>query len=333
MTVGSRPSKGLILMYHRVAEVSTDPWGLSVTPAHFAEQLAVLRKHASPRPLGELVRVAEGEALAGRPVAVTFDDGYADNLYGAKPLLERYEVPATCFISTGYLGKPSYWWDELEQRLLHPGRLPESLSLNTSSYRGQWKLNGAAWYGDDEVIRHRSWRAWEQAPTIRHEMYTALHSVCRPMTESERQPILDQLRAAVSEEAELAPDWRPMTEGEAVTLGAGGLVEIGAHTITHPVLATCSDGAARREIGESHRALEQLVGRQVTSFAFPYGGPADYGVDTMRIVREAGFCCACSTSPGVVAPQVDPFQLPRLHVDDWDGEEFSSQLDQWWLQS
>lgn len=329
MTAGGGVSKGLILMYHRVADVATDPWGLSVRPAHFVEQLEVLRKYASPRPLGELVRVVEGGALSSRPVAVTFDDGYADNLYGAKPLLERYEVPATCFVSTGYLGKQSYWWDELEQRLLHPGRLPESLCLGASSYRGQWMLNGAAWYGDDEVIRHRSWRAWEPAPTIRHQIYTTLHSMCRPMTESERQPILDQLRAAISEEAELAPDWRPMTKDEVVTLGAGGLVEIGAHTITHPVLATYSAEAARREIGESRRALEQLVGRPVTSFAYPFGGQADYCGDTVRIVREAGFHYCCSTTPDRVRPGADRWQLPRFQVEDWTGEEFAGRLAEW----
>jgi peptidoglycan/xylan/chitin deacetylase (PgdA/CDA1 family) len=322
-------SKGIILMYHRVAEPSADPWGLSVTPAHFAEQLQVLRQQANPRRLGEIARIAEGERVAGRPVALTFDDGYADNLYEAKPLLEEYEVPATCFVTTGYLGNRSYWWDELEQWLLHPGRLPESLRLGTSSYRGEWKLNGEGWYGEAETARYRSWRAWEDAPTIRHQIYATLHSVCRPMRKSDRQPILEQLRAVVTDAAEPPSDWRPMTEAEVIELAAGGLVEIGAHTITHPVLATCSDGAARREIAESRRALEQLLGRPVTSFAFPFGGMADYNQATVEIVHEAGFRWCCSTTPDRVSPGVPRWQLPRFQVEDWTGREFAGRLAEW----
>ncbi len=322
-------SKGLILMYHRVAEPPADPWGLCVTPRHFAEQLAILRARMSPLTASEFAVKWAAGATTATSVAVTFDDGYADNLYGAKPLLERYEVPATCFVTTGYLGKRSYWWDELEQRLLHPGRLPESLRLGTSSYRGEWKLDGEAWYGEAEAVRHRSWRAWEPAPTIRHQIYTTLHSVCRPMKESERQPILDQLRAAVSEVAELSSDWRPMTKGEVVTLAAGGLVEIGAHTVTHPILSACPSDEAQQEIVESRRVLEQILSRQVTTFAFPYGSPEDYSVEAMRLVREAGLRCAFSTTQEVVGPNTDLFRLPRLHVENWDGEEFSRRLNQW----
>lgn len=316
-------------MYHRVAEVSSDPWGLCVTPKHFAEHLAVLRARTSLMKASEFAaQWADGETTA-TSVAVTFDDGYADNLYDAKPLLEQYEVPATCFVSTGYLGQRSYWWDELEQRLLHPGRLPHALRLETASYRGQWDLNGAAWYGEEELTRLRGWKAWEEAPTLRHQIYANLHAVCRPMAEPERRSILDQLLAAVSEAAKIPSTWRPLTKDETVTLGAGGLVEIGAHTVTHPLLSACPSDVAQREIAGSRRALEQILGRPVTSFAFPYGGPADYTRDTMRIVREAGFSCAYSTTPGVVGPGAERFRLPRVHVEDWTGEEFAERLAGW----
>ena len=316
-------------MYHRVAEASADPWGLCVTPKHFAEHLGVLRAFTSPLKASEFAAQWTAGATTARSVAVTFDDGYADNLSDAKPLLERYEVPATCFVSAGYLGQSSYWWDELEQRLLHPGRLPHTLHLETASYRGQWELNGTAWYGEEELGRLRGWKGWEKAPTLRHWIFTSLHATCRLMAESERRAMLDQLRAAASEATEIPSTWRPLTEDELVTLGADGLVEIGAHTVTHPVLSACPFDVAQREIAGSRRALEQILRRPVTSFAFPYGGPEDYNRDTVKLVQEAGFHCAYSTTPGVVGSGAERFQLPRVHVEDWTEEEFSGRLAEW----
>jgi peptidoglycan/xylan/chitin deacetylase (PgdA/CDA1 family) len=121
---------GMILLYHRVCESPLDPWQLSVTPRHFAQHLEVIRRKWRPMPLGPLVRaLREGQRLE-RAVAVTFDDGYADNLLAAKPLLERYDIPATVFVATGCLeGGWGFWWDELESLLLRAGELPPTLDL------------------------------------------------------------------------------------------------------------------------------------------------------------------------------------------------------------
>src|SRR5262249_42280820 len=104
--LSQRPANvaGLILMYHRIAELQFDPWGLAVSPRHFAEHLEVLRKHGQPRPLTQAVKALQRqEEVEGRPLVITFDDGYADNLYNAAPLLDRYDVPATLFLATGYI--------------------------------------------------------------------------------------------------------------------------------------------------------------------------------------------------------------------------------------
>src|SRR5215212_8407591 len=85
----------LILMYHRVAKSSTDPFSTAVTPHHFAEHLEVLREYFHPVRLKQLPRELSVYNFPQPPVAVTFDDGYADNLYNAKPLLERFAIPAT----------------------------------------------------------------------------------------------------------------------------------------------------------------------------------------------------------------------------------------------
>ncbi|MFY9558249.1 MAG: polysaccharide deacetylase family protein, partial [Blastocatellia bacterium] len=104
----------LILLYHRVGDADSDPWQLAVTPQHFDEQLQVLRKYAWPLSLRELSTAHGRNWHPGRRVVITFDDGYADNLTAAKPLLEKHDIPATVFIATGYTGADrEFWWDEL----------------------------------------------------------------------------------------------------------------------------------------------------------------------------------------------------------------------------
>ena len=123
------PQRPTILLYHRVAHVTTDPQLLSVTPEHFVEHLQLLAEQREPVSLADLVCHRE-ERRYRQAVAVTFDDGYADNLHAAKPLLERAGVPATVFVTSGYVGgmRP-FWWDELEELLLWPGDSRRALSV------------------------------------------------------------------------------------------------------------------------------------------------------------------------------------------------------------
>jgi peptidoglycan/xylan/chitin deacetylase (PgdA/CDA1 family) len=115
----------VVLLYHRVAEVAHDPWGLAVAPARFAEQLEALAKRFSPVPLRELAARMDAGGLPPRSVALTFDDGYRDNLEAAEPLLARYGVPATIFVVSWYVGAGrEFWWDELEA-LSEPERFRE----------------------------------------------------------------------------------------------------------------------------------------------------------------------------------------------------------------
>src|SRR5438045_9462568 len=107
-------------MYHRIADAAheSDPWGLCVSPARFAEQLAVLRECGTPLTLRSLVREHERGDVPSGGIVVTFDDGYADNLHAAKPLLERFDVPATVFVTSGQIAKDGeFWWDGLERPL------------------------------------------------------------------------------------------------------------------------------------------------------------------------------------------------------------------------
>ena len=102
---------GLILVYHRVVELpSVNQSPLSVTTEAFASHLEVLRKHAYPMKLSAFIHALRAGTLPPRAVVVTFDDGYANNLFQAKPLLERFDIPATVFVTSGLLGTHREFW-------------------------------------------------------------------------------------------------------------------------------------------------------------------------------------------------------------------------------
>lgn len=314
-------------MYHRVAEVNSDPWSLGVTPRHFAEHLEVLRKLGRPVPLRRLSRALLDADFSDRPVALTFDDGYADNLHAAKPVLERHDVPATVFVASGYVGGHEFWWDELERLLLRPGTLPKTLRLSIGGRYYDWELGYASHYGEDAYQRHRHWVASsEDDPSPRHSLYRMLHRLLQPLPEDERRAALDELVDWSGAEAPSYPAHRPLSLPEVSDLEQGGLIEVGAHTVTHPLLSVTAMASQRDEIGESKTRLEEAVGHPVTSFAYPYGG---YVAETVDLVREAGFERACSTFEDTVRRRADRFRLPRVEIQDWNGEEFARRLSRW----
>jgi peptidoglycan/xylan/chitin deacetylase (PgdA/CDA1 family) len=269
----------------------------------------------------------QGKSLY-RALVVTFDDGYADNLYNAKPLLERYEIPATMFLTTGYIGQDrEFWWDQLDRLLLQPRTLPRALQLNINGISHDWDLAEVTDYGEEVSQHHRNWAPEDKHdPSARHSLYRAIYDLLRPLPAITQRKVLDELVRWSSASTVARRSYRPITTEEILTIAQGGLIDVGAHTTTHPVLSACSIATQREEIQQSKTYLEQILGSPVTNFAYPYGRQSDYTTETVALIREAGFACACSTSANVVRRCADPFRLPRLHVQDWDGEKFSQVL-------
>ncbi len=325
-------SQVVILMYHRIIDPASDPWGLCVSPKHFAEQMEHVRRSHRVLSLRGLIRTLTDGRLPKRVVVLTFDDGYVDNLWNAKPILEKYELPATVFVTAGYVGSDrEFWWDELERLLLHPGALPETLRLSLNGTSHRWELGEAAHYSEDAYRRHRCWNAGTPGdPTPRHRACRDLHRSLRPLGCEEQKTALGALQSQASADgAQARTGYRALTRDEVYQLAAGGIVEIGAHTVSHPVLSALPATAQRAEIQESKARLEEILGRPVTSFAYPYGTRSDYTSETVAVVRETGFACACSTFANVVRRRTDRFQLPRFVVRDWGGEEFAARLREW----
>ncbi len=314
-------------MYHRVAEVGIDPWSLCVTPQHFAEQMQVLQKYSHPLSLKQFVQAHRDGNIPHQAVVVTFDDGYADNLHHAKPILERYDIPATVFVSTGYIGKErEFWWDELEQLLLQPGKLPDKLSLNISGSLEHWELDQAANYTEQDYHSDRTSKAHEAKAGSRMFFYYSIWQVLLPLPEGERRKILDEILVWANAKPIARHNYRPLLPEELSVLAQENLIEIGAHTVTHPFLSSLPVILQRDEIQVSKADLAEMINRPVTSFSYPFG---DRTTETVELTRTAGFDCACSTVADIIWQQSDCFQLPRFGVENWNGEQFAKQLLRW----
>ena len=321
--------KAMILVYHRVADALVDPWALGVSPANFAQQLDVLKTIAEPVSLRDLVQAKSDADLPRRPVCITFDDGYADNLHAATPALEAARVPGTVFVSTGYLNVPeNLWWDELAKLILDPATRQERLSLDLKGARYAYSFAPQA--GDaDGVDPHAKWRAWEPAPGPRQAAYFELYYLLVALPETERDEAMEQLRSGTIPYAD-RQEHRCLTDQELADLAASDMVEIGAHTLTHPVLAHLSPARQQEEIGGSKQRLEALTGKTIRSFAYPFGKKIHYSGLTIKTVRENGFDCACSNFGGLVTRSSNRFTLPRFQPMDWNGEQFADAVEAWY---
>lgn len=317
----------VILMYHRIgdtaAEPSGDPWGSAVSPARFAQHLDILRRRRVVLSLRQLASRLAAGTLPRDGVVVTFDDGYADNLHAAKPLLEAHDIPATVFAVASAIGRPcGFWWDELAGILLRPGTLPGTLRLETGDTTHNWDLGAAAHLTTQEAEACRGWRGWQPPPTQRHVLFLCLWRRLRDQSDTQRLESLDTLRRWAGAPP-VSP--RPLTGDELVRLAEGGLVEIGAHTATHAPLPRLGAALRDREVAGSKAFLEARIGREVRTFSYPHG---EHDAASVACVREAGFDCACITGEAHVRRHTDPLRLPRIQADDWDGEEFERRLSQ-----
>lgn len=313
------------LMYHRIALPAADPWDLSVSPQHFGEHLSVVRRWAACRSFGDLAAALDVPARPHRMAAITFDDGYRDNVEAALPLLQAHDVPATVFVVSGTIGAPrEFWWDALTRVFLATQDLPERLEIETQAGPRVWKLAAAARCSASEMRRLAS---------ARFPFDKGLHPRMRVLAEV-RETLFQTSKREAEGLADAVLDWagldrsgahgdQPMTEAELCRLSASGLVEVGAHTVTHRPLDTLSDAEALSELAGSRATLRNVVGREIATFAYPYGS---FGPDTPRLVAEAGFKAACTTVEDVAVNRIDPCRFPRIVVRDWDGDAFARVL-------
>jgi peptidoglycan/xylan/chitin deacetylase (PgdA/CDA1 family) len=304
----------LILLYHRIADVERDPWSLCVSPRRFAEHLEVLGDRVRP-----LAHLAGSRRSAPGCVALTFDDGYADALTEAKPLLERHGAPATVFVTTGGVdGGVSFWWDRLVALLGPPRVLPASLELRVRGRVHRFDLGAEKSSGG----RARAGAGFDGWSAARARVHEELHGLLGSLTAAERSEQLAALEEWSGGRGP-TPDGRPLRRDEIARLASDGLVEIGAHSVSHPLLPALRPDEREREIRESQAFLAGVLGHRVTSFAYPHGG---HDGGTRRIVAKSGFERACTGRSGTVRSRSHPLELPRVGIPDCDGDVFARKL-------
>ena len=326
--VGQRFSaKALILGYHRVQDLENDPWSMCVSPRNFEQHLDVLRRTAQPLGLRQLAESHRRGKVPDRGVVLTFDDGYADNLTMAVPLLERYEAPATMFITTGQIGaRNEFWWDELERILLIPDRLPEQLHLTIDAEPCSWNLVSASNYSSEQRHQDRRVKAWEAKPGTRLHFYYSVWDRLRRAAPTARRGLLDKILEWADTDPNPRSTHRALTTRELENLAVNRLIEIGAHTVSHLFLPHYPTAEQHTEIAGSKRYLEDLLGASISSFAYPHG---EYNEETLRIVRGVGFETACTLGERAVWKYSHRLRYPRCCVEDWNGDEFEKRIRNW----
>jgi len=300
-----------VLAYHRVAAVPVDPWELAVAPDHFGGQLDVLRDMGRISPLRDLLDLAGTDRVMAHHVqfAVTFDDGYVDNLRIAVPLLEAVDAPATVFIAPGLLDRPHYWWDVLAALVLGPGAGVARLAAAARS---------TGLIGDDDGRTATD----EAAASVLHGL---LHARLITRSLGAIDDALERLAAALAIELPV-PDGRPLTTDELMELAGHPLVSIGVHTMTHPQLPGLPPAEVRCEIADASQRLDELLGPSRRVLAYPYGASSP---EVVRVAAELGVVHGVTTRSGWVRRRGDGLRVPRLQPRDVDADEFEEWLRRW----
>jgi len=314
-------------MYHRVAKLQYDPWSLSVSPGHFEEHVQVLKKYGRPVKMQEMGRNLKHFSFGPKEMVVTFDDGYADNFYNARPILEKYGIAATFFITTGATDtREEFWWDEIGRLTIAAKSLPEVFNVKIGGTEYRWRIN----LQHDEKITEAQALAGGIPPNdtvlSKARLHYVIWQILSYLSVEEKKVVLQEIAKWAGQSVDSRPEYFAMTAEELKSLAISKLFEIGAHTVHHPMLSRLSSEKQREEIVESKNALEEMLGREITSFAYPHG---DYSEETLNILKQNKFKNACTVVSQRVARNSDPFFLPRFGVLDWSGDEFKRNLDHW----
>jgi peptidoglycan/xylan/chitin deacetylase (PgdA/CDA1 family) len=274
-----------VLIYHRVGSEADPLRPRMATADEFRRQMRVLARYFRPCGLAEGLRQLRDGHLPSRSVAVTFDDGYADNARIALPILCEERVPATFFIATAYLDGGRMWNDTVIEavRRLAPG---------------------------DHPFPHASLETISVPHTLdRRPLALGLLEAIKHLPQAERQAAADALQGLATQPL---PGSLMMRRHEVQSLIEAGM-EVGGHTRSHPILSGLSAERAEEEIVGGLDDLASITGRRPSLFAYPNGRRGiDYGDREVAILRRLELGGALVTHRGIVTRDSDPLQAPRL---------------------
>jgi peptidoglycan/xylan/chitin deacetylase (PgdA/CDA1 family) len=289
LSPGGRRGRLSVLIFHRVRP-APDPLCPDIPDAReFEAQMRWVKVWFNVLPLDRAIDLLYDGRIPPRALAVTFDDGYADNEELAAPILSRLGMTATFFVAPGFLHGGCMWND----RVVEAVRRCEAEVLDLSAH-------GLERYPLRDLAERRS-AVWTIPRRIMH------------LEQTQREEIAE----AIERTARAGPAPRPMMLPEQVRNLRKLGMDVGAHTITHPILTRLAPGAARDEIAGAKEELQRILGEPVQLFAYPNGVPGqDYTIEHARMARECGFSAAVSTARGSASMRTDRFQIPRF--TPWD---------------
>lgn len=282
-----------ILIFHRVLPAQDPLFPGEEYAESFTWKMRLLSDHFNVLPLSEAVDRLRTNSLPARAVCITFDDGYRDNSEVALNILQKAGLTATFFIATGYMGNGRMFNDTVIDSIRRTAY--DELDLKPMGL-GRYSLK-------DHNCRK----------TTIEEIILALKYL--PQSErAEKAEMLSEICRTTP------PDDLMMSQAQIRQLHGAGM-EIGAHTVSHPILKEIDEQAAFSEIEQSRDQLTEIIGTKPDLFAYPNGKPEiDYKLEHAHMVKKLGFSCAVTTSWGTSTSNSDPYQLPR--IGPWDNTPF-----------
>ena len=288
-----------ILIFHRVLPAPDLLFPDEPCVKRFEKIMVWISTWFNVLPLEDAVARLQANNLPTRAAAITFDDGYADNLLHAAPILKRYGLPATVFVATGFLDGGRMWNDTIIESI----RSTAAREIDATSLG----------LGVLEM------ETTEQKRLVLEKLLTKI----KFLSPQDRSDAVDLVKEHCA--AELPDDLMMTTEQVRALRQAG--ISVGAHTVNHPILTRISDDQARKEIADNRERLESILGERVNLFAYPNGKLGrDYAAEHVEIVRKAGFLAAFTTNWGACSRQSDIFQLPRFSPWDWSRFSYAMRL-------
>jgi peptidoglycan/xylan/chitin deacetylase (PgdA/CDA1 family) len=323
-----KKDKCVVLMYHHIAALRSDVWDIAVSPENFDTQLAVLKKLGNVISLGQMVAMLQNNTLPHDSVAITFDDGYLDNFTNAAPLLKKYDLPATFFVTSGqHSNSGFFWWDELEYIFLFAEHLPQyfEMMINDTLIKSDLQTESSA--TESLTHLHEKWNACEQPPpTERAKLFYKVWETLKPLSTTQQSVYLQRITTWSNNVLPGDSPYKIMTNEQCISLSKDELFTIGSHTQTHIALGFHDYETQKKEIAGNRNDLESVINKNVDLLAYPYG---NYNHITQKISAECGFKAAFTTEPLPAVNFNEPYRLGRFKVENHNGKVFKRKLNEW----